>query len=61
MVFCCVFIVTDVISRYTWVIPLKDKKVTMTVNASQSIVKESNCKPNKICFEKDIEFYNKSM
>ena len=33
----------------------------MTVNASQSIVKESNCKPNKICFEKDIEFYNKSM
>ena len=56
------FIVTDVISRYTWVIiPLKNKKVTMTVNASQSIVKESNCKPNKIWVEKDIEFYNKSM
>ena len=56
------FIVTDVISRYTWVIiPLKDKKVTMTVNASQSNGKESNCKPNKIWVEKDIEFYNKSM
>ena len=56
------FIVTDVVSRYTWVIiPLKDKKVTMTVNAYQSIVKESNCKPNKIWVEKDIEFYNKSM
>ena len=38
--------VIDFYSKYTWVIPLKDKKgITIT---NQKIFKKSNRKPNKI-------------
>ena len=53
--------VTDIISKYAWVIPLKDKKGITITNAFQNILKESNHKPNKIWVDKGSEFYNRSM
>ena len=50
--------VTDIFSKYAWVVPLKDKKGTSIVNAFQEILKESNRKPNKIWADKGSEFYN---
>ena len=44
--------VTDIYSKYAWVIPLKDKKgITITI-AFQENVKESNRKANKIWVDK---------
>ena len=40
--------VIDIYSKYVWVIPLKDKKWIMLINAFQKILDESNRKPNKI-------------
>ena len=45
-------------SKYTWVIPLKDKKGIAITNAFQEILNESNRKPNKIWVDKGSEFYN---
>ena len=53
----CVF---DVFSKYAWVVPLKDKKGVSIVTAFQSILKQSNRKPNKIWVDKGPEFYNTS-
>ena len=53
--------VTDIYSKYAWVVPLKDKKVITITNAFQKILKESNRKPNKIWVNKGSEFYNRSM
>ena len=50
--------VIDVFSKYAWIVPLKDKKGASTVNAFQSILKDSNRKPNKIWVDKGSEFYN---
>ena len=50
--------VIDIFSKYTWVIPLKDKKGVSIVNAFQIILKESNRKPNKTWVDKGSEFYN---
>ena len=50
--------IIDIFSKYAWVIPLKDKKGISIVNAIQIILKESNCKPNKIWVDKGNEFYN---
>ena len=52
--------IIDIYSKYTWVIPLKDKKGVSIVNGFQKILKESNQKPNKIWIEKGSEFYNNS-
>ena len=41
-----------------WVVPLKDKKGISIVKAFQSILKQSNRKPNKIWVDKGSEFYN---
>ena len=38
----------DLLSKYAWVIPIKDKKGTSTVNAFKKILSDSNKKPNKI-------------
>ena len=38
--------VTDIFSKYTWVIPLKDKKGITITDAFQKILKESNHKTN---------------
>ena len=48
-------------NKYTWVVPLKDKKGATIVNAFQSILNDSRRKPNKIEVGKGSEFYNRSM
>ena len=50
--------VIDIFSKYAWVVPLKDKKSISIVKAFQSILKQSNRKPNKIWADKGSEFYN---
>ena len=50
--------VIDIFSKYAWVVPLKDKKGISIVKAFQSILKQSNRKPNKIWVDKGSEFYN---
>ena len=40
--------VVDIFSKYSWVVPLKDKKGVSIVNGFQKILKESIRKPNKI-------------
>ena len=52
--------VTDIFSKYAWVVPLKDKKDVSIVNAFQIVLKESNRKPNTIWVDKGSEFYNSS-
>ena len=50
--------VIDICSKYTWVVPLKDKKGVSIVNAFQTFLKKSNRKPNNIWVDKGGEFYN---
>ena len=50
--------VTDIFSKYAWVVLLKDKKGISIFKAFQSIFKQSNRKPNKIWVDKGSEFYN---
>ena len=50
--------VIDIFSKYAWVVPLKDKKGISIVKAFQSILKQSNRKPNKMWVDKGSEFYN---
>ena len=50
--------VIDIFSKYAWVVPLKDKKDISIVKTFQSILKQSNRKPNKIWVDKGSEFYN---
>ena len=50
----------DLFSKYAFVVPLKDKKGTTIVNAFQSILNNSERKPNKIWNDQGSEFYNKS-
>ena len=40
--------VTDIFSKYAWVVPSKDKKGVSIVDAFQKILDDSNRKPNKI-------------
>ena len=40
--------VTDILTKYAWVKPLKDKKSKTVLNAFIEIVNESNQKPNKL-------------
>ena len=48
----------DLFSKYSWVVPLKNKKEVSIVNAFQSILDSSKRKPNKIWFDQGSEFYN---
>ena len=52
--------VIDIFSKYAWVVPLKDKKSGSIVTTFQSILKQSNRKPNQIWVDKVSEFYNAS-
>ena len=52
--------VIDIFSKYAWVVPLKDKKGVSIATAFQSILKQSNRKPNKIWVDKGSESYNAS-
>ena len=49
----------DLFSKYTFVVPLKDKKGTSITNAFNKIIKQSNRKPNKIWVDQGGEFYNR--
>ena len=48
--------VIDLFSKYGFVVPLKDKKGTTTVNAFQSILNKLKRKPNKIRVDQSSEF-----
>ena len=48
--------VIDIFSKYAWVVLLKDKKGISIVKAFQSILKQSNRKPNKIWVDKALNF-----
>ena len=57
----------DLLGKYAWVIPIKDKKETSIVNAfKKTISKGSEAeskgqrKPSKIWVDQDSEFYNNS-
>ena len=50
----------DIFSKYAWVVPLKDKKGASIATAVESILKQSNRKPNKIWVDKGSEFYKAS-
>ena len=50
----------DILSKYAWVVPLKDKNGVSIVNAFQSILIKSNKKSSKVWVDKGIEFYNNS-
>ena len=52
--------VIDIVSKYAWMVPLKDKKGVSIVAVFQSILKQSNRKANKIWVDKGSEFYNTS-
>ena len=52
---------TDVHSKYAWVIPLNDKKGITITNAFQKILDKSKRKPNKIWVDQGSEIYNRSM
>ena len=49
----------DLFSKYAWVVPLKDKKRRIRVDAFQKIISEGR-KPNKIWVDQGSKFYNKS-
>ena len=48
----------DLLSRYAWVTPIKNKKGTSAVNTFQKILSDSNRKSNKIWVDQGSEFYN---
>ena len=50
--------VIDIFSKYTWVVPLKDKKGASIIDAFQKMVDDSDRKPNKIWVDKGNKFYN---
>ena len=50
--------VIDIYSKYAWIVPLKIEKGMSIVNTFQKILDDSKKKPNKICVDKGIEFYN---
>ena len=50
--------VTYLFSKYTWVVPLKDKKGVTIINALKNIFDNSKRKPNKIWVDQGTEFYN---
>ena len=56
----CLLCTIGLLSKYAWVIPIKDKKGVSIVHAFQKILKESNKKPNKIWVDKGNEFYSNS-
>ena len=50
--------VIDLVSRYVWVIPLKNKKGESIVEGVEKILDDYNTKPNKIWVDHGSEFYN---
>ena len=50
--------VIDIFSKYTKVVPLKDKKDVIIVDAVQRILGDLERKPNKLWVNQGSEFYN---
>ena len=50
--------VIDLFSKYTWVVPLKDKKGATITNSFQKILDISKRKPNKMWVDQGSEFYS---
>ena len=48
----------DLLSKYPFVVPLKDKKGISIVDAFNKIIKQSGRKPNKIWLDQGSKFYN---
>ena len=48
--------VIDIFSKYSWVVPLKDKKDVSIIDAFQNILDKSVRKPNKILVHKGSKF-----
>ena len=53
--------VIDVLSKFAWAVPLKDKTGKSVATAFEKIVKESDRKPMKLWVDKGTEFYNNVM
>ena len=49
----------DLFSKYTFVVPIKNKKGISIVNSFNKIIKQSNGKPNKIWVDQGSGFYNR--
>ena len=49
----------DLFSKYTWIVPIKNKKGVSIVNAFKKIISEGR-KTNKIWVDQGSEFYNNS-
>ena len=49
--------IIDIFSKYSWVVPLKDKKGISIVDVFPKILDKSGRKPNKIWVGKGSEFY----
>ena len=52
--------VTNIFSRYAWVVFLKDKKGVTIVDEFQNILDNPKRKANKIWVDQDSDFYNNS-
>ena len=52
--------ITNIFSKYAWVVLLIDKKGVTTVNAFQKIFDDSKRKPNKTWVDQGSEFYKNS-
>ena len=48
----------DLLSKYAFVVTLKDKRGISITNAFKKTIKQSNRKPNKIWVDQAGEFYN---
>ena len=53
--------VIDVLTKYAWVKPLKDKKIKTVLHGFIGIVNESMHKPNKSWVDQGRKFYNNLM
>src|SRR5206468_3158755 len=53
--------VIDVFSKYAWSIPMKNKTGLTTLEAFQTIAKESGRIPKHLWVNKGLEFYNKGV
>ena len=51
--------VLDIFSKYAWVVPFKEKNVSIIVNAFKTILNKFKRKPNKIWVDKCSEFYDR--
>ena len=53
--------IIDVLSKYAWSIPLKNKKAETVLEGIKNVIQESGRSPEKIYVDQGGEFYNKIM